>query len=1033
MRLKRRQAKLVLGLLICAGIVAAFLQALARIHIDFDILNVLPCTDDVTHDAREVMKQNPAMDRVLIDLSRSDRLPDRDRLIEAAETVADRLRQSGLFRSVGVNRFGQGMTNLLGTVTNNLPLLFDEDDLAEWDAGVLSRQNVLDAVGRARERLLGLEGIGQADGVSRDPLELRFRVLARMMRMAFFQNVEVYRDNLLSGDGKHLLLVCEPSRPPTDTTFSRELTRILEELSASLGADAGPGKASVEILALGSFRYALDNEEIVRRDAARAVLIITLGITALLLMTFPRPWIGILALVPAVAGAMLALIVYSLFSSHISALALGFAGALISISVDHSIAYLMFLDRREETHASRASRQVWAVALFAVLTTAGAFSILLWSGFLLMAQVGIVAAMGVVFSFLFLHLVFPLFIPGLPAARRPALLPLEGLLKRLTTSRGWGAFGVAVALAVCGVFLATPEFRVDLRTMNTVSPETLKAENVVSRVWGNVTEKVYVMLQGEDVRELQRLSDPLSSRWEEELRTGLLRSGFTPSMILPGAERARRNLEAWLNFWNPDRVKRLRAHLAEAGGKNGFSAGAFDPFLEQVESPRYRDLEIPEDLYDLFGISPKKDGTGWVLLASATPGEAYDGGVFFQAHRQPSVHVFDPNLYSDRLAALLSQTFLRMFVIIAAGTLFLVWILFFDIRLVILTFAPLVFSMILTLATLKILGRPLDIPSLMLAIVIFGMGVDYSLLLVRSQQRCLNEKHPSQDPVRVAVFLASASTMLGMGALALSSHAVLRSAGIVSFLGIGYSALGAFLLLPPCLARLYRPRAFALHEPVTPGSSRHRRAVMSRFALLEPYPRFFARFKMKIDPMFPRLAEFVPPDGTVLDVGCGYGVPAAWLLTLNPRLRFVGLDPDKEKTHLAARALGEDCRVLHGSAQDLPADPREVNAVLLLDVGHYLPDVDLDRLLGELRLRLATSGGPLVMRITIPADRSRPWRRLKEALRLRLARPRHVLRPPSRLRAMLEQNGFRLKVVEDEGRDVCWFVAVPATGKESAT
>ena len=1034
MRFTRRKAKFLLGLLICAAIVGAFLQSLARLHIDFDILNALPRTDDVTCDAREIMKQNPAMDRVLLDLSRPDGTPDRDRLVAAAETVAARLRQSGLFRSVGVSGFGQAMPKLLGTVTGNLPLLFDENDLAGWDETVLSRKNVVDAVGKTRERLLGLEGIGQADGVARDPLELRFRVLARMMRMAFFQNVQVYRDQLLSGDGKHLLLVCEPATSATDTTFSRELNRVLDELSASLGADTAPGKGPVQILALGSFRYALDNEKIVRRDAAAAALISTLGIAGLLLLAFRRPWIGLLALVPAVAGAMLAFIVYSLFTSRISALAMGFGGALISITVDHSTAYLLFLDRQEETRASHASREVWAVGLFAVLTTAVAFSVLVWSGFPLMAQLGIFAALGVVLSVLFIHLVFPLLIPGLSAARRPPLLPMEGFLKRVTASLGWGGLGVAVALALCGAFLAKPDFRVDLQTMNTVLPETLQAEKVVSSVWGNIMEKVYVMLEGEDVRELQRLSDQVSSRWEEELRTGFLRSGFTPSMILPGPERAKRNLEAWGKFWNPDRVKRLREHLAEAGEENGFSPSAFDPFLEQVESPRRRDLEIPENLYDLFGISRKKEGTGWILLASATPGETYDGSVFFQAHRRPAVRVFDPNLYSGRLAVLLSHTFLRMLLIVASGTVFLLCILFFDVRLVLLTLAPLIFSLILTLATLRILGRPLDIPSLMLAIVIFGMGVNFGILFVRAQQRFLREEHPSQGTIRMAVFMDAATTMLGMGALALSRHAVLRSVGIVSFLGIGYSLLGAFLLLPPCLAWLYRPRAFVPCGPVPPGSSRHRRAVMSRFALLETYPRFFARVKMKIDPLFPRLADLVPSEGTVLDIGCGYGVPAAWLLTLHPRLRFVGLDPDEEKTRIAARVLGASGRVLQGNAQDLPADPGEVDAVLLLDVGHYLPDVDLERLLVDLRRRLTPSGGPLVMRITIPTDRSRPWRRLKEAFRLRFARPRHVLRTPSQISNMLERTGFQLRLVEDEGRDVCWFVAVPAaTGKEPVT
>jgi len=1018
----RDRARFLLGLVLCALSVGAFAWALARVHIDFDILNVMPRSDEVTRDARVVVENNPALDRVVIDLSLPDGPPDRNRLVGAAEDVTRRLRESGLFRSVGVDRFSRAMPELIATITDNLPLMFSAGELERLNEEALTREKVLEAVTRARERLLGLEGIGQAEGIEKDPLELRYQVLGRMSRLSFFQDVQFYRDHLLSGDGKHLLLLCEPAAAATDTTFSRKLTRLLEAISLDLAAKTGNEQAPVEILALGSYRYALDNEEIVRRDATRAVIFITVGIAALLLLSFPRAWVGLLALVPAVAGAMLALFVYSLFRSSISALALGFGGGLISITVDHSIAYLLFLDRTESTRAAHASKTVWSVGLFAVLTTAGSFCILLVSGFPLLAQVGLFAALGIVLSFLFLHLVFPLLIPELKAARRPPILPVERILARVSTSRGWVLFSAAVLLALAAGWFARPEFRVDLRAMNTVTPETLEAESLVSSVWGDMADNIYVMLEGKSPRDLQRLGDRLADLWEEELRSGVLRSGFIPSMIFPGPERAQRNFQAWQRFWTPDRARKLRRDLRDAAEANDFSEHAFDPFLAQLDEPRTRALEMPEGLYEFFGISRTADSGGWILLAAAAPGERYDAELFFRKNRSPSVRVFDPNYFSSHLASVLSGTFLRMLLIISGGVFLLLVLLFFDLRLILLALAPLLFSLVCTLATLKLLGRPLDIPSLMLAIVIFGMGVDYGIYLVRSQQRFLSEHHPSQGPIRTAVFLAALSTLLGMGTLALSRHAVLRSVGITSLLGIGYSVLGAFLLLPPCLARLYRTPLPAPKKPVKPGSVRHRRAALARFDLLEPHPRFFARIKMKTDPLFPRLTDHVPSEGTVLDIGCGYGVPAAWLLALHPGLRFVGLEPNPERARVARRVIGSSGLVLDGKAQELPAEPRQVDSALLLDMGHYLSDPDLDRLLQDLRRRLV-SGGPLVMRITVPTDRTRAWKRLMETVRLRLSRLPQFLRTPEQITERLVRHGFTLHRIEDEGRDMYWFIA----------
>jgi predicted exporter len=288
----RQKAGFLLGLVICAATVGAFIWAVSRVRIDFDILNALPRADDVTRDAREVIKHNPALDRFVIDLSLPDGTRDRDRLVRAADITARRLRASGLFRSVGTDRFRGAMPELIAAVTDNLPQMFDTRDLEQWEAESLTPGKILESVAGARERLLGLEGIGQARWIEQDPLELRNRVLGRMARISFYRDVQFYRDHLLSGDGKHLLLLAEPAVPATDTAFARKLTRILDELAASLEAGVEKGQAPVEILALGSYRYALDNEEIVRRDVARAMLIITVGIAALLLLSFPRPWVG---------------------------------------------------------------------------------------------------------------------------------------------------------------------------------------------------------------------------------------------------------------------------------------------------------------------------------------------------------------------------------------------------------------------------------------------------------------------------------------------------------------------------------------------------------------------------------------------------------------------------------------------------------------------------------------------------------------------------------------------------------------------
>ena len=188
----------------------------------------------------------------------------------------------------------------------------------------------------------------------------------------------------------------------------------------------------------------------------------------------------------------------------------------------------------------------------------------------------------------------------------------------------------------------------------------------------------------------------------------------------------------------------------------------------------------------------------------------------------------------------------------------------------------------------------------MLAIVVLGMGVDYSLFLVRSYQRYGSEQHPSLGLVRMAVFLASASTMIGFGILVMADHYLLYSAGLVSLLGIGYSLLGAYLLLPPILRKYFH--LDETRDVINPKGKTRFKRVLNRFAKVEAYPRMFARFKMMMDPMFLEIDQFFDNPKTIIDIGCGYGVPTAWILDQYPSAKIFGFDPDPERIALAKEA-----------------------------------------------------------------------------------------------------------------------------------
>jgi len=797
----------VLGGLLCVG--------LYRTEIDYDIAGTLPLSDPVLSDARYILMNHPVQDRLVIDLTHQKDNP--DILAEAGKLIQQKMESSGLFEEVGMKAAMNLAPAFITHITNHLPLMFTKKSLDDKISPLLKPAQLREKLENNFSRLTGIEGIGQAEFIAKDPLGMREIVMAGLSQLAPSRNARIYKGELLSSDRKHLLIVAVSKASGTDTLFSRNAEKLMGTLSEELhNRYAGQGYAFT-LTPMGAYRAALDNERMAKRDTRNAILFSVAGIAFLLILAFPRPFVGLLSFVPAISGTVIAFFIFSIIYESVSILAIGFGGVIISITIDHGIAYLLFLDRPRETSGKEAAREVRAVGLLATLTTAGAFLTLSLSGFPILARIGQFAALGITFSFLSVHTLFPLIFPVMPPAKRKSVLPLQSFVNRLALPRGKYKVYAASALALFLLCFAKPVFHADLRSMNTVSQDTLAAENLIRQVWGDIFSKIFLMTEGKNIEELREKGDRICALLEEELISGTLSSAFIFSMIFPGNIRAEENFAAWKTFWDTERSE-MKSLMKTFSADLGFAPDAFEPFYqltdirdlgEDVQIPPLKGgiisvPQLPEKFFGLLGISEKRDQSAWVQFSTLSPGPSYDAEKFRAAFASAeAVKVFDPGSFSARLGSLLFSTFMKMVLIIGISIAVILSVFFRNWKLTLAALTPVSFAFICTLGTLRLMGRPLDIPALMLSIVVLGMGIDYALFFVLSYRRYREESNPFLGLIRLAVFLASVSTVIGFAALCFAEHSLLRSAGISSLLGICYSLAGTFIFLPPALRFLY--------------------------------------------------------------------------------------------------------------------------------------------------------------------------------------------------------------------------------------
>ncbi|OQX09660.1 MAG: hypothetical protein BWK76_21925 [Desulfobulbaceae bacterium A2] len=1014
-----RYRLLIAVLLLCAAMTGL---GLYRLEFSSDVLRALPARQQVIADGLAIFQNHPMHEQVAVDVALDGDDPQRLRACGAA--LEDKMRDSALFARVGLGATGERLPELALYAVRSLPLLFSQQELEEHVTPRLTPEWIQQRLEQLYGELSRMEGIGQAAFIGGDPLALKDLVLARLAPLAPTPGARMQQGQLLSADGRHLLVLAQPKQAGTDTAAAGRLAAFFETASQELSTQcAAPGQR-LTLTPVGAFRAAQDNERLIRRDVELALWLSTIGIALLLVFSFPRPLIGLLSLVPAVAGTAAALFVYSLFHRSMSIMALGFGGAVISITVDYGIAYLLFLDQQEETSGHETSREVGAISVMIVFTTMGAFLLLGVSGFPLFAELGQFAALGQFFAFAFVHFVLPAIFPQMPASRTRRL-PLRRLVDLFYGTGKTGALAAAV-LALALLWHARPQFQVSLSRMNTVSASTQAADALFSQVWGDaLSRRVFLMRRAENVTALQQDDDRLLALLEEDMRQGVLEQGFVPAMLFPGETRASANLAAWRAFWGPQRQETLRQTLQTAATRFGFAPDGFADFLALLDPPATLALPpMPNKYFPMLGITD--NGTELIRFVSLQPGTNYDSEAFRRRHAGDN-SVFDPDYFARWLGAYLFSSFSTLLLIVGSCMALLLLVAFLHPTLTLLTLTPPAFSFICTLGTLRLLGHPLDIPALMLSVVILGMGIDYSILCVRAHQRYRTINHPSYALTRNAAFLAGSANLIGFGALFFAEHSLLRSIGLTSLLGIGYCMLGAFVLLPPLLDAYFRRHgADACPRDTSIDITRR---VRCRYRTMEAYPRLFARIKLRSDPLFndlPRLLAGREMCRSILDIGCGFGVPACWCLEHFPAARIAALEPDAERVRVARLVLGRRGSVIQGLAPALPplpdAEGDGADIVLLLDMLHYLDDATVTSLFQASFQAMAPSALLLLRCSTPAAHKSWLWR--LEEWRIRRSGTTPHFRPLAEVAELLRQAGFDVTVQEltAHNPELAWLV-----------
>ncbi len=548
----------------------------------------------------------------------------------------------------------------------------------------------------------------------------------------------------------------------------------------------------------GVNRFATWAATAIEADVKRVGIVSAVVLCGFLLILFRSLRFVGLASIPVVTGVVAGSAAVLAIFGRLHGITLAFGASLIGVSIDYVVhLYCHHAIVRPEGGPRASLRAILRPLATGAVTTIAGFAALSFSSLVGLREVACFAVAGILAAFLSTVLFLPSLIPSrieeVPARNR-LIEWVESAFAIMLSHRR--ALVVVPGLGAVVVLLVLPGARwnSDLSSLNRMDPELLaEDERVQAKVARFEQMRFVVVVAPDEARALDR-NDLVEARLRDAIASGELTTQRSLSPLLPGP---RRQLAiARIARQDPTLPERFRRVFGEAG----FTAGAFDPFLESLAEP------LPDPLrYDDLLRSP---AGGLVRSFRVGLGEQVGFVTFLHGVR-------DADAIEARLADVPGALFLRQSDLFDSaqleyqrstvrllgwglvGVLGLLALRYREPRRTIVSFLPSVLAAGLTVSILVLVGRGLDLISLTALLFVVSMGVDYSVFLL--------DAYDEADPRSVAAaltgaLLAGLSTLVAFGLLAASRHPVLSNLGLTASVGIATS-----LLFAPMTLALVRP------------------------------------------------------------------------------------------------------------------------------------------------------------------------------------------------------------------------------------
>ncbi|MDA7504685.1 MMPL family transporter [bacterium] len=446
----------------------------------------------------------------------------------------------------------------------------------------------------------------------------------------------------------------------------------------------------------------------------------------------------------------------------------GFAAILLGLVIDYGVVIARESSAGQSPTSLR--REMAPGILWAALTTAVVFGILMLSTFKGVQQLGGVVLIGLVVGAVICLWLMPLALQRFPRKQPCQLLrpPFPGVKLAL-------AFLVILLIGSIGVFvsLGQPEIEFDVSMVEPEVSEAAQTLEIMQNQFPAFSRRnLSLVAKGETVDEVRNSLKVAEEKIDKLKESGLITRSEWPVEVLPNREARMINAEVWNEIAQNSQT--ILAEMERAGFNEKGRA------LDSLVLKSFAD--IPDELDPFARTFYHEDGffSGRIQLKEIVTAETAKE---LQVLNTDDVTVSGWEMLRLLLLKRVKDDLYLLFIPATLVLLVALILVFRSWKDAVLTAGVLVTVLLLVNALVVVAGKPWNFLSSMAIPLIVGTGIDYSIHLIFALRRSKGDLVKVWNGVGKGIFFCGLSTVVGFGSLCFASNETLQSMGF--FCGIG--------------------------------------------------------------------------------------------------------------------------------------------------------------------------------------------------------------------------------------------------------